>query len=233
MTDRDQWRAVDDYLVGLFVPDDAALQSAREAGGRGDVPAIEVSPTLGAFLNLVARMTGAKRVLELGTLAGYSGVWLARGIGADGHLVTCEHDPKHADIAADTFARAGLADRVEIRTGAAMDTLDAMIAQDEAPFDLVFIDADKHNYPHYLARVLRLSRPGTVIVADNVVRQGAVVNGDPDDPVVAGLRSYLEAAAGPGLTTTCLQTVGGKGWDGLAISLVEEPPTRANGNVRR
>lgn len=223
MTDRDQWRAVDDYLVGLFVTDDAALQMAREAGSRGDVPAIEVSPTLGAFLGLLARMTRAKRVLELGTLAGYSGVWLARGIGADGRLVTCEFDPKHADIAAATFARAGLTDRVEIRTGAAMDTLDTMIAQDEKPFDLVFIDADKHNYPDYLARVLRLSRPGTVIVADNVVRRGAIVDAGSDDPSVAGIRSYLQAAAAPGLVTTCLQTVGGKGWDGLSITVVEDP----------
>lgn len=222
MTGPEQWRAVDDYFVDLLITEDDALRSAHDAGIRGDVPAIEVSPTQGQFLSLLVRITGATRLLELGTLAGYSGVWLARGLPEGGRLITCEFEPKHAEIAAATFAEAGLADLIEIRVGPALDTLDAMIAAGDPPFDLVFIDADKNNYPHYLDRVLRLSRPGTVIVGDNVVRRGAVADAGSTDPMVNGVQDFLAAASRhPGLTTTALQTVGRKGWDGFSISLVE------------
>ncbi len=222
MTGPEQWRAVDDYFVDLLVTEDAALRSAHEAGIRGDVPAIEVSPTQGQFLSMLVRITGARRVLELGTLAGYSGVWLARGLPEGGRLITCEFEPKHAEIAAATFAAAGVAEMIDIRLGPALDTLDAMIADADDPFDLVFIDADKNNYPHYLDRVLQLSRPGTVIVGDNVVRRGAVADAGSTDPMVNGVQAFLAAASTrPGLTTTALQTVGRKGWDGFSISLVE------------
>lgn len=218
----EQWRAVDDYFVDLLVSEDAALRAAHEAGARGDVPAIEVSPTQGQFLSMLVRIAGASRVLELGTLAGYSGVWLARGLPSGGRLITCEFEPKHAEIAAATFAAAGLSDRIEIRVGPALDTLDAMIATAEPPFDLVFIDADKNNYPNYLDRVLQLSRPGTVIVGDNVVRRGAVADPASTDPMVNGVQDFLAAAAGhPALTTTALQTVGRKGWDGFSITVVD------------
>lgn len=221
MTDPDHWRAVDDYLIDLLVDEDDGLRAARDAAARGDVPAIEVSPTQGKFLSMLVRITGARRVLELGALAGYSGVWLARGLADGGRLITCEFDPRHAEIAAATFATAGVADRVEIRVGPALATLDAMIADEAPPFDLVFIDADKVNYPAYLDRVRRLSRSGTVIVADNVVRKGRVVEADTGDEVIDGVRAYLEAAAdAPDLDTTALQTVGRKGWDGFSISLV-------------
>lgn len=221
MTDRDQWQAVDDYFSELFVPEDAGLAAAREASRRGDVPAIEVSPAQGKLLELFARMVGARRILELGTLAGYSGVWLARGLAPGGRLVTCEFEQKHADIAADTFAKAGVADRVEIRVGAALDTLDAMIAAGDEPFDLVFIDADKGNYPHYLDRVVHLSRLGTVILGDNVVQGGQIVDESIDEPRVAGMRSFLQRAAQPGLSSTALQFVGSKGWNGLSITIVD------------
>lgn len=225
MTGPEQWRAVDDYFVDLLITEDDALRSAHEAGARGDVPAIEVSPTQGQFLSMLVRMVGATRVLELGTLAGYSGVWLARGLPESGRLITCEFEPKHAEIAAATFAAAGLTDVVEIRVGPALATLEAMIAGGEAPFDLVFIDADKNNYPHYLDRVLQLSRPGTVIVGDNVVRRGAVADAGSTDPMVNGVQTFLAAAGNhQQLTTTALQTVGRKGWDGFSISLVEGSP---------
>lgn len=221
VTDRDRWHAVDDYLTGLFIHEDEGLRAAREAGARGEVPAIEVSATQGAFLSLLVRMVRAERVLELGTLAGYSGVWLARGLSPTGRLVTCEFDQRHAEIAAETFRLAGVADLVEIKVGPALDTLDAFVVDGAPPFDLVFIDADKVNYPAYLARARSLSRPGTVIVADNVVRRGAVANAQSVDPVVQGVRGYLAQAAGDWLSTTVLQTVGAKGWDGLSISVVD------------
>lgn len=217
----DQWRAVDSYFIDLLVAQDEGLLAARAAGENGEVPAIEVAPNQGKLLSLLAMATGAKRVLELGTLAGYSTIWLARGVGADGRVVTCEFEPRHAEIAAANIAKAGLSDRVEIRIGPAADSLQAMIAHHTVPFDLIFIDADKPNYPQYLELCLELSRPGTLIIADNVVRRGRVADPDDTDPMVRGVRAFLDAAAASDrLDTTVIQTVGTKGWDGLSLSIV-------------
>jgi predicted O-methyltransferase YrrM len=214
--DRQLWSDVDGYLTGLFVGDDPALSTALEANAAAGLPAIDVSPPQGKFLHLLARMINARHVLEIGTLGGYSTIWLGRALPADGRLVTCEIDPRHAAVARGNIARAGIAVPVDVVEGPAAETL----ARLDGPFDLVFIDADKPSNPVYLAEAVRLTRPGGVIVLDNVVRNGGVV--DPGgDATIQGTRAALELmAAEPRLTATAIQTVGTKGYDGFAVAVV-------------
>jgi predicted O-methyltransferase YrrM len=214
---QEQWDAVDGYFSGLLVGPDAALDAALEASDAAGLPQIAVSANQGKLLHLLARLRGARRILEIGTLGGYSTIWLARALPADGQLVTLEYDPKHAEVARANIERAGLADRVEVRVGAALDTLPGL----EGPFDLAFIDADKPNNPDYFRAALRLSRPGSVIVVDNVVRGGRVADPDSTDPAVLGTRALAELlAAEPAVDATMVQTVGSKGYDGFALALV-------------
>jgi len=200
---------------------DAALDAAFDAARAAGLPAIEVSPTQGRLLELLVRVTGSRRVLELGTLAGQSTIALARGLPEGGHVVTLEIDPRFADVARGSIDRAGLGDRVEIRVGPALDTLPQLEAEHGGPFDLIFIDADKQTYPEYLGWALRLSRPGTLIVGDNVVRGGAVADPGEDSPSIRGSRRFLELLGSePRLRATAIQTTGGKGHDGIAFALV-------------
>lgn len=215
------WTAVDGYFSEKLLAADTALEAVLAANAAAGLPAIDVSPLQGKMLALFARMAGARRVLEIGTLGGYSTIWLAGAVGATGHVVTLELDPRHAAVAAANVDRAGFADRVDIRVGPARDTLDAMIARGDGPFDLVFIDADKPNNPHYLKAALALSRVGTVIVADNVVRDGKVIDPASDDDRVRGTRALFDLiAAEPRLDATAVQTVGVKGHDGFCLALV-------------
>jgi predicted O-methyltransferase YrrM len=215
------WSAVDDYLCNLLLPHDPVLEEALTASVAGGLPEIQVSPTQGKFLQFLARVQGAKRILEFGTLGGYSTIWLARALPADGRLVTLESEAKHAEVARANIARAGLEKVVDLRLGPALKTLPKLAAENQGPFDLIFIDADKEGYPEYFKWALRFSRRGTIIIADNVVRKGAVIEPDHDDPRVQGVRRFFElVAAEPRVTTTAIQTVGGKGYDGLAFCLV-------------
>ncbi len=219
------WTAVDRYFEDLLLPPDSALASAVEASDAAGLPAIQVSPAQGKFLSLLAQASGARSVLEIGTLGGYSTIWLARGLAPGGRVVTLEIDARHAEVARANFDRAGLSGTVEVRLGPAADTLARMARDGEGPFDLVFIDADKPGYPEYLGGVLKLVRRGSLIVADNVVRKGAVADGESGDASVEAVRRYLELlAAEPGLSTTAIQTVGRKGYDGFAISRVIAEP---------
>jgi predicted O-methyltransferase YrrM len=209
--------AVDTFLSELVARDDEALIRARRASDEAGLPSIAVSAPQGKFLRVLARAVGARRILEIGTLGGYSTIWLAGGLAPGGRLVTLEYSAKHAEVARTNLARAGLADAVEVRVGPALETLPALAADE--PFDLVFVDADKAPYAQYLDWAVRLTRPGGLVVADNVVRQGRVL--DPgEDEAVRGVRAYLEAMADdPRLEGTVLQTVGAKGWDGLAVAV--------------
>jgi predicted O-methyltransferase YrrM len=221
MNDKDHWTAVDAYLTDRLVPPDAALDAALKASDEAGLPAIQVAPNQGKMLELFARAVGARRILEIGTLGGYSTIWLARALPPDGKLITLEFAPKHAEVARKNIARAGFADRVEVRVGAAVDTLAQLSAEKPAPFDFIFIDADKQTYAEYFAWAVRLSRPGTLIVADNVVRQGAVADPDSKDESVRGVqRFYAAVAAEPRVSATAIQTVGSKGYDGFALLLV-------------
>jgi predicted O-methyltransferase YrrM len=215
------WTQLDHWFADRLVGADAALQGAVEATREAGMPAIQVSPTQGKLLMILATSLGARTVLEIGTLAGYSTIWLARGIGPSGRVVTLEVNPKHAEVARSNLARAGVAERTEVRVGAATDTLKHLI-QEKADFDLVFIDADKKGYPDYLQAVLQLTHPGSVIVADNVVRDGHVIDAASDDADIRGIRRYIEMlAAEPRLLSTAVQTVGEKGYDGFALSRVQ------------
>ncbi|MFI8293593.1 O-methyltransferase [Streptomyces sp. ms191] len=218
---QERWTAVDRYFTDLLAPADDALAAALADSTAAGLPEIAVAPNQGKLLHLLARVHGARSVLEIGTLGGYSTIWLARALPADGRLITLEYDPAHADVARANIARAGLDKIVEVRTGAALDTLPLLEAEGAGPFDLVFIDADKVNNPHYVSWALRLSRPGTVIIVDNVVRGGRVAEPDPDDPAVTGTREMLELVSRePRLDATALQTVGSKGYDGLLLARV-------------
>ncbi|MFI1651859.1 O-methyltransferase [Streptomyces avidinii] len=215
------WTAVDDYFDGLLVEEDEALVAAAADAEAAGLPAHQVAPNQGKLLNLLARIRGARRILEIGTLGGYSTIWLARALPADGRLVTLEVDERSADVAAANITRAGLDTVVEIRRGRAVDLLPGLAG--EAPFDLVFIDADKPSNPEYLRWAIELTRPGSVIIGDNVVRDGAVIDADSSDPRVQGVRRFTELIAEhPRLTATALQTVGGKGYDGLVLALVTD-----------
>ncbi|HKP89871.1 MAG TPA: O-methyltransferase [Thermoleophilaceae bacterium] len=215
--------AVDRYLDGLLVQEDSVLAAARADAEAAGLPAHTVAANQGKLLHLLARAVGARRVLELGTLAGYSTIWLARAVGPEGRVVTCEIDPSFARVAAANLHRAGLGDRVEVLVGPAAETMQRL----EGPFDLVFIDADKASNDVYLPPVLALSRAGTLIVADNVVREGAVADPATGDPSAQGVRRFLDlVAADPRLTATAVQTVGVKGWDGFALALVSDAAAR-------
>lgn len=218
---QEQWAAVDTYITDLFLEADPVLEAALAASTAAGLPAISVSPTQGKLLRLLAHMQGARNILEIGTLGGYSTIWLARALSVDGRLISLELDPKHAEVARANVARAGLADKVEIKLGRAMDTLQQLAAEGSGPFDLIFIDADKSGYSDYLKWSLKLARRGTLIVADNVVRKGEVANPASTDANVQGIRQFNETlAAEKRVTTTVLQTVGSKGYDGLAFILV-------------
>lgn len=215
--DQALWSRVDDYLAGELIPDDPVLAQVLATSDAAGLPAIAVAPNQGAFLNLLARFGRAKTILELGTLAGYSTIWLGRALPADGRLLTLEADPAHAEVARENIALAGLSDIVELRVGPALEVLPTL----DEKFDLIFIDADKPNYPEYFQWAVRLSRPGTIIVADNVVREGQVVEADTTSPYVRGVRRMHELiAAEPRVDATALQTVGAKGYDGFALALV-------------
>ncbi|NYT39919.1 O-methyltransferase [Sphingomonas sp. R-74633] len=215
------WAAVDGYIVDHLLDEDSALDAALEANAANGLPAIDVSAAQGKMLQLFARMAGARRILEVGTLGGYSTIWLAGALPEDGKLVTLELEPHHAEVARANLAQAGLADRCEVRTGPAVDNLAAMIGAGEAPFDLVFVDADKPSNVAYLQAAMRLTRPGSVLVFDNVVRSGAVTDAASADPSVRGTRALFDAiAADPRIDATAIQTVGDKGWDGFLLAIV-------------
>ena len=215
------WTAVDEYFCKLLLPPDPVLDATQRSAADAGLPPISVSAPQGKFLHLLARIAGARRVLEIGTLAGYSTIWLGRALPKDGvgRLVTLEFEPAHAEVARANIARAGLDKIVEVRVGAALDTLPLLAT--EAPFDLIFIDADKPSTPDYFRWAIKLSRPGSVIVVDNVVRNGDVLDDSGKNQDVEGMRRFFELlAAEPRATGTAIQTVGGKGYDGFAIAVV-------------
>jgi len=215
------WGRVDDYIVDKLVQEDGALSAALAANTAAGLPSIDVSAAQGKFLHLMVRITGAKRILELGTLGGYSTIWMAKALPADGQLVTLEYEPKHAEVARRNIDNAGVGDKVTIHVGAAVQTLPIVAAQNPEPFDFIFIDADKPNNPAYLDWAIKLSRPGTVIILDNVIRDGKVLDPDSADPRIIGTRAaYDLIGTHPRLDATALQTVGSKGWDGFSIMVV-------------
>src|SRR6187402_2586613 len=214
----DTWSAVDDYVGSLFVPPDPGLDGAQRAASAAGLPPIAVSAAQGKFLHILARLHRTRRILEIGTLAGYSSIWLARALPPDGRLVTLELSSKHAEVARANLALAGLDAVAEVHVGPAAESLAALVADNVEPFDMVFIDADKEGYPDYLEWSLRVTRPGSLIVADNVVRGGAIIDADHADSRVQGIRHFNEILArDPRVSSTILQTVGTKGYDGIAF----------------
>src|SRR3546814_821347 len=213
------WKAVDDYIAGKLLGDDATLAAALANNKAQGLPPIDVSATQGKMLSLLAQVAGARRILEVGTLGGYSTIWLARALPEDGALVTLEIESEHARVARENLERAGVSAKVDIRVGPARDSLAAMT--DAAPFDFVFIDADKQNNAHYVAKAIRLGRSGTVVVVDNVVREGGVLDADSGDPRIDGTRALFDMlSAEPRLDATAVQTVGAKKWDGFVLARV-------------
>jgi len=220
---QETWSNVDKYFTDLLVPSDPALNAALADTDAAGLPQHNVAPNQGKLLQLLAKICGARTILEIGTLGGYSTIWLARALPAGGRLVTLEANPKHAEVAFANIVRAGLASVVDLRVGKAVDILPRLAAEGIAPFDLIFIDADKPSNPEYLGWSLKLSRPGTVIIGDNVVRNGAVTDSWSTDPNVQGVQRFLELISSePRLSATALQTVGSKGYDGFAIAIVQE-----------
>ena len=219
--DKELWTNVDNYLVSILVPSDSALDAALADSTAAGLPQINVAPNQGKLLELIAKIRGARRILEIGALGGYSTIWLARSLPVDGKLISLELEPHHAEVARVNVDRAGIGSLVEIRTGPAADTLRAMIAEGTEPFDFVFIDADKEGYSEYFTLTLQLSRPGTVMVADNVVREGAVIDPHDADEQVIGIRNFLDTVKGDQrVSGTAVQTVGSKGYDGFALLVV-------------
>jgi predicted O-methyltransferase YrrM len=217
----EQWTEVDQYFSAKLLPTDAVLDSALEASATAGLPAISVSPNQGKFLEILVRIAGARSILEIGTLGGYSTIWMARGLGAGGRIITLEVDPKHAEVAALNVRRAGFQDVVEVRVGNAVETLPRLAAEGRGPFDLIFIDADKQNNPVYFEWAMKLSRPGTLIIVDNVVRNGAVIDSDSTDPSVQGVQRFIDSLGRESrASATVIQTVGIKGYDGFAFVLV-------------
>jgi predicted O-methyltransferase YrrM len=215
------WTAVDHYFAEALMPRDEALEHALAASRVAGLPDIAVSPLQGKLLWTLAKMHGAKRILEVGTLGGYSTIWLARALGDGGRVVTLEIDAKHAEVARKNFAHAGLADRIELREGRAVETLAAIEREKGAPFDLTFVDADKQSGAEYFAAALRMSRVGSVVIVDNVVRDGGVIDGKSEEPRIVGTRRMIEAIAKePRVTATVVQTVGSKGYDGFLVAIV-------------
>jgi len=215
------WKEVDHYFAGLLAPGDAQLNAAVKANREARLPEIDVSPLQGKLLQLLVQITQAKRVLEIGTLGGYSTICMARALPKGGRIVTLEYEPRHAEVARTNLRNAGLLSRVDIRVGAALDSLPLLHAEKKGPFDFIFIDADKENNPQYLDWSLKMSRPGTVIVVDNVARHGTVIRAKSTEPDIVGTRRMLQLMAkNPRLSATALQTVGVKGLDGFAIAVV-------------
>lgn len=218
------WADVDQYFAGHFVPHDTALSASLSASSAAGLPDIAVAPNQGKLLNMLVRMTKARRILEVGTLGGYSTIWMARALPMDGKVVTLELDPKHASVAMSNFERAGLSGVIELRQGAAIKSLEHLLHEGTDPFDLVFIDADKASIPSYFEYALKLTKPGSVILVDNVVRQGGVIDANSGDANINGVRKFSEMVSRePRVSATVLQTVGIKGYDGLAILLVVDP----------
>jgi predicted O-methyltransferase YrrM len=224
---QERWTAVDRYITDLLVPEDAALEAALRDSAAAGLPPIAVTPNQGKLLGLLARVQGARAILELGTLGGYSTIWLARALPAGGRLVTLEAEAEYAELARANIARAGLAESVELRVGPALQTLPQLVAEGAGPFDLIFVDADKKNNPGYFEWSLKLSRPGTLIIVDNVVRGGAILDPNADDPTlgnegIRGIRRFFELlAAERGVDATAIQMVGSKGYDGFALMIVD------------
>ena len=217
----DLWTATDRYLCSALLPPDHALDEALRANAAAGLPSIDVAPNQGKLLHLLAQMQGARSILEIGTLGGYSTIWLARALPPGGRLVTLEADPKHAEVARSNLARAGLAGAVEVRVGPALETPPKLLEEKRDPFDLVFIDADKPSNPEYVEWALRLTRPGSVIVVDNVVRAGAIVDASSTDPRITGTRRLFELLSRePRVSATAIQTVGSKGHDGFVLARV-------------
>jgi predicted O-methyltransferase YrrM len=217
------WGDVDQYINEKFVPPDAALLAALQRSESAGLPAINVSPSQGKLLHLLAMAQGARAILEIGTLGGYSTIWLARALPESGRLTTLEAEPKHAAVARENIASAGLSGIVEVRLGRALDTLPKLAAEGRGPFDLIFIDADKPGYPDYFAWALKLSRRGSLIIADNVIRNGAVIDAASADPNVQGMRRFYDlVAAEPRVSATAIQTVGSKGYDGFILAVVTD-----------
>jgi predicted O-methyltransferase YrrM len=218
---KNSWTKVDRYFSDLLIANDEAFDAALEANRQAGLPSIDVTPLQGKFLELLVRISGARRVLEMGTLGGYSTLWLARALPEDGQVVTLELSAEHAKVARRNLKKAGVLDRVDVRVGPAGKNLAKLSASESEPFDLIFIDADKAGYPEYLQWSLKLARPGTVILADNVVRDGRVVEKNNADANIQGVRRFTEmVAAEPRLSATVLQTVCGKGYDGFALAVV-------------
>ena len=221
MTPEERWSAVDDYITNLLVRPEQALNAALEESKTAGLPMINVSAPQGKFLHLLAIIQGAKRILEIGALGGYSTIWLGRALGPDGALITLESEPKHAQVAQANIDRAGLSGIVQVIVGPASESLSKLVGAGTKPFDLIFIDADKENYPEYLKWTMKLARRGSVIVADNVIRKGAVIEENSDDPRVIGVRQFNDAvAADSRLQATAIQTVGNKGYDGFTMAVV-------------
>ena len=216
-----QWAAVDAYLEQTVVRQDDVFDRVRRRADEAGMPRIEVSAAHGRMLALLAEISGARRVLEVGTLAGFSTIWMARAVGEQGQVITCEYEPRHAEVAQANLEDAGVADRVQIRLGAAEESLTQLIAEDPEPFDLVFLDADKAGNARYLQLALQMARPGTVIVGDNVVRDGQILDAESQDPDIRGIWDFLEAQGSSSvLEATAVQTVGAKGWDGFSLAVV-------------
>jgi predicted O-methyltransferase YrrM len=218
---QERWTAVDRYISEKLVPPDAALDAALAANAAAGLPSIDVAPNQGKLLHLFVKMMGAKRVLEIGTLGGYSTIWMARALPEGGRLVSLELSPKHAEVARANVQRAGVAQRVEIRVGPALESLAKLKQEGAAPFDLIFIDADKQTIPEYVTWAIQLARRGTVVLTDNVIRDGAIIDPDSTDTAVQGVQRMFDLlAAEPRLTATAIQTVGSKGYDGFALAIV-------------
>ncbi len=237
-TAQELWTAVDAYIDGLLFANDAVLESALAASNQAGLPPISVTPSQGKLLCLLAQISGARNILEIGTLGGYSTLWLARALPPHGRILTLEFSAKHAEVARANFARAGFAEKIEVREGAALDTLPQIAAEGRGPFDLIFLDANKDGYPDYLAWALRLARVGTVIVADNVVRDGEILQTETADASVRGAQRFnamlaAESSANyPRLSSTILQTVGSKGYDGFALARVLRVESERNTDTR-
>ena len=218
---KDVWEAVDKYFDEMLIPHDPTLDDALAACAAANLPAIQVSSVQGKLLHLLARIMGARNILEIGTLGGYSTIWMARALPEGGRIITLEADPKHADVARKNFARAGVENKIELRLGKALETLPKVVADGRGPFDMFFIDANKSNMPEYFEWSLKLARTGSVIIADNVVREGAVLDGKSNDADIQGIRRFLEMVGKEKrVSGTALQTVSSKNYDGFALVLV-------------
>jgi len=214
--------AVDEYITGLFEQEDSSLTAVEQSIKESNIPPISISPNQGKFLQMLARLCHAKKILEIGTLAGYSTIWLARALPKDGKLITLEYEPLHARVSQTNIDRAGLTSVVEIRVGKGIDLLPKLVEEGAGPFDMIFIDADKPPYKEYFDWSLKLSRPGTLIVADNVIREGKVLHDKSPDEMVAGVKRFNAAlAVNPAVTATIIQTIGAKEHDGMALAIVK------------